>query len=102
MVGNPSTVSQTTHCCICSKIISPKAPVVEQRPTADNGSAEQWFYCPRCWVELKKLRRIDLETRSLVRVLDLSAEAEKRTSPRFHPLLLRLKKARFSIGSPSH
>jgi len=30
--------------------------VIEERPTAEDGSMQKWFYCPACWVELRKLR----------------------------------------------
>jgi len=44
------------RCCLCSKPMSPGGIVVEERPTAEDGSMQKWFYCLGCWVELRKLR----------------------------------------------
>jgi hypothetical protein len=83
MVGKPATALQKTHCCICSKVIFPQIPVIEYRPTAENGSIEKWFYCPRCWKELKRLRLINMDGRSLIPALDCS-EGRGRTRIRWN------------------
>jgi len=45
------------RCCLCSKKVSPEEIVTEERPTAEDGSVERWFYCPACWSDLWKLRQ---------------------------------------------
>ena len=47
---------KSDRCCLCGRRMSAGGIVVEERPTAEDGSVEKWFYCPACWVELRKLR----------------------------------------------
>ena len=44
------------RCCLCGRRMSSGGFVVEERPTAEDGSTEKWFYCPACWIGLRKLR----------------------------------------------
>ena len=69
----------TAHCCcLCGRSISTeRSQVVEKRPTGDSGEFEEWFYCPSCWLEMKKLRQKDRYRKSLLQALNLSVELDE-------------------------
>lgn len=34
------------RCCLCTKKMSSEGFVTEERPTAEDGGMQKWFYCP--------------------------------------------------------
>jgi hypothetical protein len=64
------------HCCICSSTVLPIQQVIEKRPSGNSGEVETWFYCVKCWSEMKRLRRIPVDSASLLRVIDPSADLD--------------------------
>jgi hypothetical protein len=64
------------RCCLCSKLMSDGGIVIEERPTAEDGSLQKWFYCPKCWVELRKLREPAKARKQLISTSDVSAKVE--------------------------
>ena len=53
---NVDRKGKVPHCCLCSKKMSSERIVTEERPTAEDGGMQKWFYCPACWIELRRLR----------------------------------------------
>jgi hypothetical protein len=68
--------SKKPRCCLCSKIMSPGAVVIEERPTAEDGSMQKWYYCSSCWVELRKLREPVKGRKRFIAISDSSANVE--------------------------
>lgn len=60
------------RCCLCSKKMTPGGIVIEERPTAEDGSMQKWFYCPSCWIELRRLREPAKDRKRFVAASDSS------------------------------
>ena len=65
--GRGKRAGKLPLCCLCGKEMSPGGIVIEERPTAEDGSFEKWYYCPRCWVELRKLREPPQDRKHLLK-----------------------------------
>ena len=64
------------RCCLCSRTMSRGGIVIEERPTAEDGSMQKWFYCPACWVELRNLREASGNQQRLLNDLYSSQDSD--------------------------
>jgi hypothetical protein len=53
------------HCCLCRKSLSFERLIAESRPTGEFGNLEEWFYCFRCWFEMRKLQQEPIHRKKL-------------------------------------
>jgi hypothetical protein len=63
--------SETISCSICAKPVDPKESIVEERPTGESFSVEDWYYCVDCWISMKRLRQRQINPEVLLSVLEL-------------------------------